>query len=90
VLTVLALAAPLCLAAPATAETITTTDGMRYTRAADGHYYPSPHVTAAGAVVLTPAAVRPAAPYLPSHAPQHLPAYPFPQSNCPNGKCPLK
>lgn len=39
---------------------ITTTDGASYVRAADGHYYPAAHVTAAGAVATAPA-VRSAA-----------------------------
>lgn len=87
---VLTLCALCALSLTASADTITTTDGKSYTKAADGHYYPSAHVTQTGAVVTAAPTVRPAVYALPSYAPQYLPAYPFPAQTCPSGKCPLK
>lgn len=71
---------------------ITTTDGKSYTRAADGHYYPSGYVTAAGdassATVARPVGVRPAAPAAGVVPISYtLPAAP---SSCPNGRCPVE
>jgi hypothetical protein len=93
----LTLCALLVLALTASADTIVTTDGKSYTRAADGHYYPTAHVTPGGAVVTQVPTVRPAVyavpmtvpSYRPSYAPQHLPAYPFAQPGCANGRCPM-
>lgn len=81
------------------AERVVATDGTSYTRAADGHLYPSEYVRADGSVGTTPVAATPA----PAGAPAPLPpsvysppgvVYPSPlfvpfNPTCPNGRCPL-
>ena len=66
--------------AGAAAETITTTDGAVYVRAADGHFYPAAHFrTVAPAPVASPP-IR----ISPSY---YWPAPAYPNGGCSNGKC---
>lgn len=87
----LTIAAALCLSSAASAETITATNGATYTRAADGHLYPTAHVRADGTVSLTPLprASPTFAPFDPRRITPAYPSYFYPApGNCPGGTCP--
>jgi hypothetical protein len=62
-------------AAPA-AERVVAADGTSYTRAADGHLYPSGHVRADGSVGTAPVAAPAVPPAVPPAPAWHPPAAP--------------
>lgn len=62
---------------------ITTTDGGSYTRAADGHYYPSGQAVAASRPAYLPSVVPANYPPIAAHSPP-IASY----SSCPGGNCP--
>ena len=73
--------------APKAGDRVTTTDGASYTRAADGHLYPSAHVRADGSVSDEP--VAPGASRDAVLTPAVRPNYTVhPQAACPGGSCP--
>lgn len=91
---ILACALCLCCAAASAADTITTTSGERYTKAADGKYYPSNYVAADGSVkgACKGGPCGDDCKCAPGVCPQRCPAdapRPMPAPECKDGKCPM-